>query len=261
MANSATQFVSLSSDESTAGSIGRISYAGSSSTGRVRATNQDSYGLAISDSSPVIFAVADGMGGHAGGDVASSTVISLLIESVNEINSENIKSSAQYLISQMNEELGRIQTKSLQYQGLGTTLSTIIIDGSDLWTVHIGDSRIYRLRNQALTQITKDHSWVQEQIDAGRLDEADALSHPRRNLITRVLGTAGNSVADITSYEIEIGDRYLLCSDGVHGVIPTAEILEALQIGELQQSTEMLMHRAEQAGSPDNVTVLIVDIG
>ena len=167
MSTSQNTYLSLSTDESTSGSFGGTSYSALSLTGNVRTSNQDSFGLAFVEDGHLIAAVADGMGGHAGGDLASSSAISIFFENMIVERGEDLRKHINLLISQVANRLSEIEPTSPQYSGMGTTLSVVVVEGSKLTTAHISDSRIYRIRNGKLTQLTSDHSWVQQQVEAG----------------------------------------------------------------------------------------------
>jgi serine/threonine protein phosphatase PrpC len=260
MSNHQNTFTSLSSDNSTSGSSDVMSYAAVSWIGDVRGSNQDSLGLKFSTGELFIAAVADGMGGHAGGDVASSTAISMFIEETDTALDQKLPEYFQSLITRIAERLRKIQKASPQYSGMGTTLSTVAIDGSTVTIAHIGDSRIYRSRGGDLVQLSHDHSWVQQQIDAGLLDLDQAMMHPRRNLLTRTLSAEETDEIDIDNHTTEIGDRYLICSDGVHGVVADKEIAQSLLSASLDDCLNQLMNLVHKKGSPDNATAIVISI-
>lgn len=250
----------LSSDESSEGSFGRFSYSGSSWKGQTRSSNQDSFGLVFTEKGGMIAAVADGMGGHAGGDVASSTAVSLTSEAADTLTPKGGSESINALFNKISSRLGAIQQESRQLSGLGTTLSMVILDESNLTTAHVGDSRIYRARGSKLDQLTKDHSWVQQQVDMGLLTEEEATTHPRRNIITKALGVDQLVAADIDSFKINAGDRYLITSDGIHGAMSQYELKQALQTKTPDQCLVQLLDTVRRNGAPDNATAIVIDV-
>jgi len=260
MSSSQNTYLSLSSDNSTSGSFAATSYAAHSWTGSVRSSNQDSFGLALANDGRLIAAVADGMGGHAGGDIASSSAISIFIEDIVAERGEDLRKHINLLISQIVDRLSEIETTSPQYSGMGTTLSAVVVEGSKLTTAHIGDSRIYRMRSGKLTQLTSDHSWVQQQVEAGLLTAEQAAMHPRRNLLVRTLSAERTGDADIGSNDLENGDRLLICSDGVHGVMGDDVIEERISSKNLGDSLDQLMVVVREKGSPDNATAILISI-
>lgn len=260
MSSSQNTYLSLSSDEFTSGSFGGTSYSALSLTGNVRSSNQDSFGLAFADDGRLIAAVADGMGGHAGGDVASSSAISIFIEDIVTERGEDLRKHINLLISQVANRLSEIETTSPQYSGMGTTLSAVVVEGSKLTTAHIGDSRIYRIRSGKLTQLTSDHSWVQQQVEAGLLTPEQAATNPRRNLLVRTLSAGRSDDADIATYDLESGDRIFICSDGVHGVMSDDVIKESISSDSLSDCLDKLMTVVRENGSPDNATAILISI-
>jgi protein phosphatase len=260
MSTSQNTYLSLSTDESTSGSFGGTSYSALSLTGNVRTSNQDSFGLAFVEDGHLIAAVADGMGGHAGGDLASSSAISIFFENMIVERGEDLRKHINLLISQVANRLSEIETTSPQYSGMGTTLSVVVVEGSKLTTAHIGDSRIYRIRNGKLTQLTSDHSWVQQQVEAGLLTAEQAANNPRRNLLVRTLSAGRSDDPDIETHDLESGDRILICSDGVHGVMSDEVIKESISSDSLSDCLDQLMVVVSKKGSPDNATAILISI-
>lgn len=231
-------------------------YAARSDVGLVRSENQDS-GYA----GPHLLVVADGMGGHAGGDIASSTVLGYLVGLDDDSHSAN--ESGDELagaIETANAELGRIAAARTELQGMGTTVTALLRSRNTLAIAHIGDSRAYVLRDGHLGQMTTDHTFVQTLIDSGRITEEEATTHPQRSLVTRVLTGAPRDRPDLGAREAHYGDRYLLCSDGLSGFVAPETIGEILAEGGSPEATcERLVELALRAGAPDNVTVIVAD--
>lgn len=234
-----------------------FSYAARSDVGMVRKDNQDS-GYA----GPHLLVVADGMGGHAGGDIASSTVISEIVDlDIDSISAEAAPRRLGRALADANSEIARIVAARSELEGMGTTVTAIMRSRNKLILAHIGDSRAYLLRDGRLTQITRDHSFVQTLIDEGRITEEEASSHPQRSVVTRVLtGTDGDD-PDIGVREAQIGDRYLLCSDGLSGFVAADTLAEIVSAGRPPGPTaDDLVALALKAGAPDNVTVVVADV-
>jgi serine/threonine protein phosphatase PrpC len=186
-------------------------FAARSDVGLVRSDNQDS-GYA----GPHLLVVADGMGGHAGGDIASSTAIGYLVELDDESHgSGEAGDELDQAIATANIEIGRIASERSELKGMGTTVTALLRSRNKLAIAHIGDSRAYVLRDGNLGQMTTDHSFVQTLIDQGRLTPEEAGSHPQRSLVTRVLTGAPGDRPDLGAREAHLGERYLLCSDGL----------------------------------------------
>ena len=233
-------------------------FAARSDVGLVRKDNQDS-GYA----GPHLLVVADGMGGHAGGDLASATVITELVE-IDHDSLPAAEASTQLgrAITRANGEIARTYADNAELEGMGTTVTAIMRARNKLILAHIGDSRAYLLRDDRLSQITKDHSFVQTLIDEGRITEEEASTHPQRSVVTRVLTGADDDEPDLGAREAHLGDRYLLCSDGLSGFVALDTIEEILTGGTPPgQAADDLVSLALRAGAPDNVTVVIVDVG
>ncbi|MDY0908075.1 PP2C family serine/threonine-protein phosphatase [Microbacterium sp. CFBP9034] len=230
-----------------------------SHTGKVRSNNQDS-GYAGSN----LFVVADGMGGHAGGDVASSLAIARLegldrpFETTGAAEKElrdAIGDAAAQLIDTVSDRP--------ELAGMGTTVSALVMVDDYAVIAHIGDSRIYLFRDGALTQITTDHTFVQRLVDSGRITPEEARYHPRRSVLMRVLGDMDpDPELDTFIMPTQPGDRWLLCSDGLSGVVDDAHTAKALGLGLAPGRTaDNLLKQALDGGAPDNVTIVLVDVG
>jgi serine/threonine protein phosphatase PrpC len=232
-------------------------YAARSDVGMVRSENQDS-GYA----GPRLLAMADGMGGHAGGDIASSTVIGALVDLDGEaLGSSEASSALLQRITAANDQLAEIAKAEPALHGMGTTLIAILRSNNKLVLAHIGDSRAFLAREGKLTQITKDHSFVQNLVDEGRITEEEAMGHPQRSLVTRVLTGQEYDEPDVTVREARIGDRYLIASDGLTDYVAGDTIAEMVLAGETPGATaDRLVALALKAGAPDNVTIVIGDV-
>ncbi|SMC62856.1 Stp1/IreP family PP2C-type Ser/Thr phosphatase [Janibacter indicus] len=232
-------------------------YAARSDVGLVRKDNQDS-GYA----GPHLLVVADGMGGHAGGDLASATVITELVEIDHDsLTAAEASSQLGRAITRANDEIARTFADNAELEGMGTTVTAIMRARNKLILAHIGDSRAYLLREGRLSQITKDHSFVQTLIDEGRITEEEASTHPQRSVVTRVLTGADSDEPDLGAREARKGDRYLLCSDGLSGFVALDTIEEILTGGTPPgQAADDLVSLALRAGAPDNVTVIVADV-
>jgi protein phosphatase len=230
----------------------RFSHGVATSVGRVRRVNEDSY-LAV----PPIYAVADGMGGHGSGDVASRLAIEALMRCVElrplftEAVLHALEEANQVIVSRA-EPPSRMGTTVTGLAGLET------VGGDRLMVFNVGDSRVYRLAADRIVQLTVDHSEVQELVLAGVLSREQARTHPRRNIVTRALGTAPSSLADHWLLPAMGGDRFLICSDGLTGELPDEVILPLLTVGDPQQAAEALVAAANDAGGRDNITAVLV---
>ncbi|MEV4776615.1 protein phosphatase 2C domain-containing protein [Microbacterium sp. LTA6] len=235
------------------------SSAAISHTGKIRSNNQDS-GYAGAN----LFVVADGMGGHAGGDVASSIAIHRM-EPLDQgyATTDDAQASLQAAATTAAGDLIRAARERPELAGLGTTLSAIIMVDEYAVIGHIGDSRIYLYRDDALTQITADHTFVQRLVDSGRITPEEARYHPRRSVLMRVLSDMDSDPElDMFVMPTLPGDRWLLCSDGLSGVVDEAHMLKAMRLGMAPGRTaDNLLKQALDGGAPDNVTIVLVDVG
>ena len=237
--------------------IRTVSYA-ASDVGKVRSSNQDSGYAGIN-----LFFVADGMGGHAGGDIASAITTQHVATADEPV--ENSQQAEQKLIDyiwQANEKLGASVNQHSELAGMGTTFSGIFVNGTSVSIGHIGDSRIYLARDGVVKQITSDHTFVQRLVDTGRITEEEALVHPRRSVLMRVLGDVEQfPEVDLETFETKPGDRWLVCSDGLSGVVPE-RLMHRILLSKstVQEATELLVGEALEFGAPDNVTVVLVDV-
>ncbi|MDO4606109.1 MAG: protein phosphatase 2C domain-containing protein [Bowdeniella nasicola] len=233
-------------------------YAARSDVGIVRSNNQDS-GYA----GPHLLVLADGMGGPAGGDIASSVAVAHLSHlDLDTPGADDLIDLLSEAINEAHEELMRRSQADPALQGLGTTCIAVMRSGSKLAMVHIGDSRAYLLRDGNLTQLTKDHTYVQHLVDIGRITREEADSHPMRNMVLRALGdTEGEVEIDSSVREARAGDRLLLSSDGLFGVVSHETIQETLAgIADVDACADELITLALRAGAPDNVTVVVCDM-
>lgn len=230
--------------------------AAHSEVGRVRKNNQDS-GYA----SPTMLLVCDGMGGAAAGDLASAVAAVEAAHSDRRIDDpEDMLSAMSGIIARANNRLGDLVAGDVELDGMGTTFCGGMFNGSQLGIAHIGDSRGYLLRDGELTQLTHDHSWVQQLIDEGRITPEQAATHPHRSLILRVLNGQFDSDPDLQLIDLAPGDRILFCSDGLSGLIDNDAIQTLFSLPELADAAELLARAAYAAGGYDNITVVMGEV-
>ncbi len=232
-----------------------LRYAAHSDRGLIRDGNQDSV-----FAGPRLLAVADGMGGMAAGDVASNIVIATLAPLDDDIPGADLVDAIRNAVANANQRLRDTVRANPQMEGMGTTLTAMLFSGTRFGLIHVGDSRAYILRDQQMVQVTKDDSYVQMLVDEGRITPEEANNHPQRSLITRAL--QGEDVEpEFSVREARPGDRYLLCSDGLHGFVSDETIGDTLlDSPDPQQCVDRLIQLALRAGGPDNVTVIIADV-
>ena len=232
---------------------GALAWGSRTDVGRVRPHNEDSYLVHFP-----LFAVADGMGGHAAGEVASTMAVSSLAESsLTKPSPEELGAA----IEKANLAVLDGVERGVGRPGMGTTCSAVVIGGSHMAVGHVGDSRVYLLHEGKLLRVTHDHSFVEELVEAGEITPEEARVHPSRSIITRALGSDPNMKADAFMIDVTTGDRVLLCSDGLPSMVPDDAIEEAMVTSPAPQAcADRLVDMALEAGGLDNVTAIVVDV-
>ena len=234
-----------------------IRYGVRSDTGLVRDNNEDAVYAGAR-----LLVVADGMGGHAAGEVASAAAVDAFRPLDTQIPAGQLLDALDHAFRKAGSALRDMADGDPALQGMGTTLTAIVVSGSQLGLVHIGDSRAYVLRDGELFQITQDHTMVQTLLDDGKITEDEVASHPQRSLILRALVTDGRGGdADLQLREVHAGDRYLLCSDGLHEVVGDDAIAAVLRaVTDPDDAARDLVALAIAGGGPDNVTCIVADV-
>ena len=252
----------------------RISADAQSDVGRKRKGNEDA--LCLNDEQR-LYVVADGMGGHAAGEVASRVAVDAIAEFV-ELTGGNQEITWPFgLDDTISYEGNRLKTavrhantrvieatrESAEYEGMATTVAAVLVDGDIANLAHVGDSRIYLWNGEGIEQLTRDHSWVNEQIENGAISPEQARSHPLRNVVTRALGGRADLVVDIQSRRMEPGNMLLLCSDGLTTMVPDDGIARILREseGDVARATTALVSEANERGGEDNITVVLLKFG
>jgi serine/threonine protein phosphatase PrpC len=234
----------------------RLRYAVRSHAGLLRTMNEDSV-----YAGPRLLAVADGMGGHAAGEVASAVAIATVAPLDEDVPGADLTAALRDSARAANAHLRQMVQGDPHLAGMGTTLDALLFSGNRLGLLHIGDSRVYLLRDGELTQVTHDHTFVQSLVDEGRISEEEASTHPQRSIITKVLDGHDDLEPDLSVREARIGDRWLLCSDGLTGPVSSRDTLrEALTLPDPQEACDRLVQLALRGGGPDNVTVIVADV-
>ncbi len=232
----------------------RLRYAALSDVGRVRRDNQDS-GYA----GPHLLVIADGVGGSARGDIASAATVEVLRQ-LDRPPGNDILSALAGAIHRSHDRIADLVTEQPEIEGTSTTVTAALFDGSRIGVGHVGDSRGYLLRDGVLAQLTTDHTFVQSLIDEGRITEEEARVHPHRNLILRAVDGVHEPEPDVFTLEVAVGDRLLLCSDGCSGVLDDEALTRLLGDGTPDHAAVALVSASLEAGSTDNVTVVIADL-
>ena len=235
--------------------------------GRARENNEDSVTY---DGAAQIAVLADGMGGYNAGEIASGMATAFiksemsrwLAEAGGHAKAREIRRALEICVDNANRSIFNAANSNPQYHGMGTTLVVAVFQDSKMLLGHIGDSRCYRLRAGAFQQITKDHSLLQEQIDAGLLTLEQAANSTYKNLVTRALGVDDTVLLDLSEYEVQPGDLYVMCSDGLSDMVDDAEIANIVD-GEqtMDEKCDALIDAANRHGGRDNISVLLVQVG
>ena len=245
-----------------------LEVGGSTDVGKVRSENQDSYCTIIPPVAPPgvagVLAVADGMGGHQGGATASRIAIQTLVEEyTGEVPDPDVTITGS---SNSNRVTGAIRlgnarirelASSPQLAGMGTTITVVSLEGRTLSIGHVGDSRAYLVRNSGMVQLTRDHSWVAEQVSSGYMTAEEAESDRRKSVLTRAVGIEENVTVDQSDVDLEPGDLIVLCSDGLHGRVSDLEIARVASANSPECTAKELVRLANDAGGQDNITVVV----
>lgn len=234
--------------------------------GRIRENNEDKYEFFIPEDEDTLalkgafYAVADGMGGHAAGQIASELALKTAIKAYYSDSSPILEESLRAAFQTANALIYDAARAISERAGMGTTMTALVLRGEEAFVAHVGDSRCYRLRGSKLEQLTEDHTWVNEQVKRGLMSREEAELSPFRNVITRSLGNTPSVEVDILSDELKVGDVFLLCSDGLTGEVSDDEIRDALLKSPPSKAAWDLVELALDHGGRDNCTVLIVAI-
>jgi protein phosphatase len=232
-----------------------VSYAAASVPGLLRRNNQDA-----AYAGKYVLAVADGMGGHAGGEIASQIAIDAIAELDQVIDDDALRALRQ-AVRQASLRLRERATREPYLRGMGTTLTVMLWNDPQVAFAHIGDSRAYLLRDGTLYQLTHDHTLVQLLLDDGRITAEQAAVHPRRSMLSRALDGGDGAECDLWCAQAEPGDRYLLCTDGLSGVVSADQLCEVLAgVTAPDVAVHHLIDRAYRHGGPDNVTCVVADV-
>jgi len=249
----------------------KLTYEAVSDVGRKRKGNEDSVSV---NPEHKLFVVADGMGGHAAGEVASRIAVDSIEEFIRATGGDEeitwpfgLDESISYdgnrlktAVRSANRKVLEITREKTEYEGMATTVAAVLVDGARANLAHVGDSRIYLFHGGALSQLTSDHSWVNEQIRSGIISAEQARSHPLRNVVTRALGGRADLQVDVQSRDMEPGDILLLCSDGLTSMLPDEEIEPLVKEaeGDVKKAARDLVDAANARGGEDNITVLLI---
>jgi PPM family protein phosphatase len=233
----------------------RVVVGATSDVGLVREANEDSYLI-----ERPLYAVADGMGGHLAGDVASSTAVRVISEQASSASPSDPESLVQ-IVTAANSAIFEKARADSGLRGMGTTCTLALVDGDRALIAHVGDSRAYLLSDGALEQLTEDHTLVSRMVREGKIRPEEAQHHPQRSIITRALGVDSEVEVDLLDIELHLGDRLLICSDGLSSLVGDDSIQTSLrEISDPQEAAERLVAQANDAGGDDNITVIILEM-
>ncbi len=236
-----------------------LTCAGFSDAGRVRAVNQDSFFAGEIPSKGYLAVVADGMGGHQTGEVASQKAVATLMEELNRTRAHPPAAIAR-AVQAANLTIYDYALANPENRGMGTTLTTLFIDDQVGLVGHVGDSRAYLVRGDDIRQLTHDHSWVADRVRQGLLTEDEAKRHRWRNVITNALGATATFKLDLLHFELQEGDRLLLCSDGVSMLLSDVMMMQIVKAHPPDEAVRLLVAEANDRGSPDNVTAVVLEV-
>ncbi len=236
-----------------------VRYSGSSGDGRVRSINQDSFFVSKLPAGGVLAVVADGMGGHRSGEVASQKAVEVMRRELTPARTYAPTTIAR-AVRAANLEVFHHAAEHPEHSGMGTTLTSVLIDDQVGLVAHVGDSRAYLIRADDIYQLTYDHSWVADRVRQGILSKTEAEQHRWRNVITNTLGAAPEIKLDIRYFPVEAGDQLLLCSDGVSMLLNEEVLAATISQNPPQAAAEELLRQADARGSPDNITAVVLEV-
>lgn len=249
--------------------MNQLEMAGHSDPGVARDRNEDAYLLVPSNGIAVL---ADGMGGHLAGEIASAMAVDIIVRHLNAVLRQPPAPTdddapevlaLRAAIQEANQAVFEASRSKPEYNGMGTTVVVVVFQANKLYVAHVGDSRLYRFRHGQLKQITEDHSMVQELLNRGLITPEEARTSANKNLVTRALGVDPSVKADVNSDSVVKGDIYLLCSDGLSDVLMDADIERVMQqySKNLVETSQLMIKEANARGGPDNITVALVRTG
>jgi PPM family protein phosphatase len=245
-----------------------IDFASLSDRGRVRLNNEDACGQFVPTTEDqlndmgAVFVVADGMGGHRGGEIASRIAVRTILAFYSANGDEDRSQALTRAFREANTTILQESVADSTLFGMGTTCTAVALHRGRAYFAHVGDSRAYLMRGRQLTQLTRDHSIVGEMVRSGIISDEDARNHPKRNVITRSLGAQEDIAADTQAapLALEVGDRFLICSDGLTTYLADPDIAEILDGSEPEDACKKMVKMANSLGGRDNITVMVVAV-
>jgi serine/threonine protein phosphatase PrpC len=243
--------------------VDSLKFAAGTDKGLLREINEDSCMIIPGcSSSPYAFIIADGMGGHNCGEIASRMAVEYVSEFMrsngSKLGRDNMQQELRSVVEQANRAVYEKSLESDEYSGMGTTLTIAVIDGETLTAAHVGDSRLYMVRDGEIRQLTEDHSYIGELLRSGSLTREEAEKHPGRNIITRAVGCSPEILVDVVSQEIMKNDIFILCTDGLTNMICDNEISGIVRENSPEEACSRLIEAANRQGGDDNITVIVI---
>ncbi|CDZ74759.1 protein phosphatase PrpC [Peptoniphilus sp. ING2-D1G] len=236
-----------------------IKFIALTNKGLVRENNEDSF--IVDEENLKFFMIADGMGGHKAGEIASQKAVSILKEDLinAEINTEeDLVSTLINSIKEANREILNLSKENLKYRGMGTTLSLIYIFEDNVFYINVGDSRIYEINDEDIQQITQDDSFVNYLLEIGEISKDEAESHPKKNVLTKALGTSENLDIEVNKIYFNKENKYLICSDGLSNMVPKERLFSIVNEEKAEEIGEKLISEALDNGGMDNITLILI---
>jgi len=225
--------------------------------GNFRKVNED-YVDYYTDETKRIYVIADGMGGHNAGEIASKLAVENTISYINSLAElDDLEDSIRKAVVDSNQKIFELSNSRDDLNGMGTTLTACLIKGSDMVVAHVGDSRCYVIKDQKISQVTKDHSLVQQLLDEGSITESEADNHPNKNIITRALGTNGTVEVDVTKMDIKGIEKVILCTDGLSNLISEQELYDIVMNSD--DCCAELVELSKSRGAKDNISVIVFE--
>lgn len=242
-----------------------IDAVGKSDIGRVRKANQDAYHIGKASENMLWSVVCDGMGGTNGGNVASLVAVGAISSSIDknyhdEKDDLSVRNMLVTAVIGANTQVYQKSRSTPELSGMGTTVVLALVRGNKAFVVHAGDSRAYHLTREGISQVTKDHTVVQYLLETGELTKEEVKNHPKKHLITRALGVEENVDADYNEFEVSVGDKLVLCTDGLTNMVSETEIQHIVAQNAATDAADALVELANERGGNDNITVVIIEI-
>jgi serine/threonine protein phosphatase PrpC len=241
-----------------------LKYAAKTDRGLIRELNEDSFKIIVGDNSCYFaFIVADGMGGHKCGELASRVAVEYISDSIEQASQnlafpEKRSEALKRIVEGTNAAVYQKSLELPEASGMGTTLTMAVVTQSDITVAHVGDSRLYIVRDENIRQITEDHSYIEELIKKGTITRDEAENHPQKHIITRAIGSSLEIDIDITNMTIDSGDIFVLCTDGLTNMVSSEQILKTVKENEPEEACEQLVEAAKRNGGDDNITVIVI---